>query len=147
MEEVESRKQLQADKQERADFTRDEDFTSLYANNVRYESSAWDVKIIFGQLDQSGGAGKTIVEQHTAVTVTWPNAKIMAYFLLANCLIQQSQTGPIQIPLAVIPPRPEPSDEAWATSDKNMVNYLRWIHDQFFGQNPYTPPGVDAPEK
>ena len=34
-------------------FIRDPDFTSLYANNIRIERSVWDLKLIFGELDQS----------------------------------------------------------------------------------------------
>ena len=120
-----------------------EDFTSLYANNVRFESSAWDLKMLFGELDQSGGAEASSIELHTAMTVSWPTAKIMAYFLTANCLSHQLQNGPIAVPGSALPPRPDPADPAWSALDKNLVNYLAWIYDQFFGTNPFVPPGVD----
>ena len=46
-------------------YQRDEEFAYLYANNVRFESSAFDLKMIFGELDQSGKDGLTVI-QHTA---------------------------------------------------------------------------------
>ena len=122
------------------------DFASMYANNVRFEASVWDLKILFGELDQTEGAGKTFVELHTAITVSWPTAKIMAYFLAANCASHQAQTGPIHVPSYAVPPRPDPSNAVWAGMDKNLVNYLGWIHDQFFGANPYLPPDVEKKE-
>ena len=117
-------------------FTRDEDFTSLYANNVQYEASVWDLKIVFGELDQS--KGPSVVEQHTAVTLSWPEAKIAAYFMLLNVLGHQARNGFIQLPSSVIPPRPDP--ETVEANDKDLVRYFAWVHDQFFSDHPYTPP-------
>jgi len=63
-------------------FERDEDFLPVYANNVLFEPSVWDLKMIFGQLDQS--EGKAVVEQHTAVTIPWAQAKVLSYYLQVN---------------------------------------------------------------
>ena len=52
-----------------------EDFRNTYANNVLFETSVWDLKMIFGQLDQR--LGQNAVVQHTAVAVPWPQVKIM----------------------------------------------------------------------
>jgi hypothetical protein len=90
-------------------FVRDEDFASLYANHVWYELSVWDLKLIFGETDQLQGPG-TIV-QHTSVSVSWLQAKLMAYFLQVNLAIYENQNGPIRIPNAVLPP-PPPATEA-----------------------------------
>lgn len=120
-----------------------EDFASLYANNTRFESSVWDLKILFGELNQSEGADKPVIELHTAMTIAWPTAKIMAYFLVMNCVFQQANTGPIRIPPHALPARPNPSDAIWAGTDTNLVNYLAWVHDQFFGAAPYVPPTVE----
>ena len=119
---------------------REEEFESLYANNVQFEASVWDLKMIFGQLDQS--TGSTVVEQHTAVTMAWPEAKIMAYFLLVNMTGYQSRNGPIQLPIAVIPTRPDPSDPSLNADGKKLAEYLAWVHDQFFSDHPYIPPGL-----
>lgn len=122
-----------------------EDFASLYANNIRYETSAWDLKLIFGQLDQGDGPDKSFIEQHTAMSMAWPTARIMAYFLTANCAMQEFQNGAIQIPASVLPPRPDFSAEAWSSADKAMVDYLGWVHDQFFGKSAYVAPIEDDP--
>jgi hypothetical protein len=123
---------------------RDEDFTSLYANNVQFEISVWDLKMIFGQLDQSAGM---VVEQHTAMTLPWPQAKLAAYFMVVNMIIHQSQMeAPIQLHASAIPKRPDPSDPGVDEANQKLVEYLGWIHDQFFGPNPFLPPGLEPPE-
>lgn len=121
---------------ENLDFKRDEDFASLYANNLQFEASVWDLKMIFGQLDQA----KSVVEQHTAMAISWPQAKITAYFVLLNVLIHQSQNGPIQLPSRVIPKRPDPADPELNEGGKKVIEYLAWVHDQFFSDHPYVPP-------
>jgi hypothetical protein len=126
------------------EFKHDEDFTSLYANNISFESSVWDLKMLFGQLDQSQGAGNPVVEQHTAMTVPWPQIKLMAYYLVVNLALHQNQSGNIRVPAGVLPPRPDPSDPALDENGKNLCAYLVWVHNQFFGSDPYIPPGVDA---
>ena len=41
------------------------DFATIYANNFQFEPSVWDLKIVFGQLDQQIGA----IVQRLAQTV------------------------------------------------------------------------------
>jgi hypothetical protein len=125
-------------------FEREEGFTTLYANNTQFEASAWDLKIIFGQLDQSKGVD-AVIQQHTAMTLSWTHAKLMAYFLLANVIAQQARTGFISVPPAVIPPRPDRSDPTLDNEEaRRAVDYLAWVHDQFFGPNPFVPPPPEA---
>lgn len=120
------------------EFKRDEDFTSLYANNTQYESTLWDLKLIFGQVDLS----KSAIEQHTAMALPWPHAKLVAYYMLINVAVHQAQNGTIVIPPSVLPPRPNPLDPSVEPVGKRVVEYLAWIYDQFFGDNPYIPPEV-----
>ena len=61
-------------------YERTPNFISTYANNAYFESSAWDLKIIFGQLDQPIG-DSAIIKQHIAVTVPWAQAKLALYYL------------------------------------------------------------------
>ena len=121
-------------------FIRSEEFVSLYANNVRFESSVWDFKLVFGELEQ--GKGDAFVEQHTAITLSWPQAKVLAYFLTINTMIHQSQNGHVHIPDSVKPLRPDPAGTENDPAGKTVVQYLAWIHDQFFGADPYVPPGI-----
>jgi hypothetical protein len=119
-----------------------EDISSDYANNVSFETSAWDCKLIFGELDQR--ATPTTVEWHTAITMPWAVAKIAAYYLVLNVIIHQAQEGTIGIPARVLPPRPDPADPTVEPTFKPVVEYLAWVYDQFFGPNPYVPPGAVA---
>jgi hypothetical protein len=124
------------------EFKHNEDFTSLYANNVHFESSIWDFKMLFGQLDQSGGS--TSIEQHTAMTIPWIQVKLMAYFLAINLTFHQNQNGLVRVPAGVLPNRPDPANPELDDNGRNVMTYLAWVWDQFFGAEPYIPPGVDA---
>ena len=77
-------------------------FREMYANNVRFEASTWDIRTIFGVLDQS--EGETVVRQHTAMNVSWAQAKLIIYFLYLNVLIHEESNGPITVPASVQPP-------------------------------------------
>jgi hypothetical protein len=46
------------------------------------------------------------------------------------------------VPSAVLPPRPNPLDPELDEAGRKTINYLAWVHDQFFSPNPYVPPGV-----
>ena len=126
---------------EKPDFTRGQDFVSLYANNVQYEPSVWDLKIVFGELDQS--KGPSAVEQHTGITLSWMEAKIAAYFIALHILAYQAKNGLIQIPNSVMPPRPDPEDPTVVGAQaKDLVRHLAWLYDQFFSDHPLAPSSV-----
>jgi hypothetical protein len=137
---AEETSQTKPPEQPQLEATRSEEFENLWANNVLFESTLWDLRLIFGQVDL---AAKQIV-QHTAVNIPWPQVKIAAYFMLVNVVIQQSLNGNVFIPGYIVPPRPDPADPANAAYDKQMIKYLGWIHDQFFGSNPYIPEDITA---
>jgi len=60
---------------------RDEDFVSVCANNVCYELSAWDLKLIFG-------------------------VKLMIYYLRAHLAAYEAQYGRVALSPAVLAPAP-----------------------------------------
>jgi hypothetical protein len=122
-------------------FKREDEFASLYANNVSYQPSVWDLKMLFGELDQS--ETPNLVRQHTAMTIPWLQVKLCAYYLLLHIIVNQTVNGNIGVPPAVLPPRPDPDDPAIEESGKKTVRYLAWVHDQFFGGTPYVPPEVE----
>jgi hypothetical protein len=80
------------------------DFDDVYANCAHLEISAWDAKVIFGQLDQSSGT--PLVDWHTAVTLPWPQAKILAYYLQATIEAYEAINGRIKIPAGALPMKP-----------------------------------------
>ncbi len=79
------------------------DLEEDYANNTYIETSVWDLKIIFGQINQFGKP--TIeVDWHTAITMPWAQAKLLNYFLGLHIASYELQNGKIKIPPAVTPP-------------------------------------------
>lgn len=88
-----------------------------YANNVFYESSAWDLKLIFGQLDQRDGKVKVV--QHSAITVPWPLVKLMVYWLRGQVEYQERLNGKIDVSPLVIPPELPPLTEEIKKQDPN----------------------------
>ena len=91
---------------------RTEDFESRYANNIQYETSEWDIKMLFGKLDLRGAnVGKVAVEQHTAMNIPWVQAKLLIYYLSVQVAIHERLNGQIKIPPSVLPPVPLPLPE------------------------------------
>jgi hypothetical protein len=86
-------------------FKRDEDFTALYANSVVSEHSIWDLKVIFGILDQSVSPMQVV--QHTSINLPWVQVKLLSYYLNVAIAIQESYNGKIVVPPVVMPPDPQ----------------------------------------
>jgi len=118
---------------------RDEEFTSLYASNVQFESTLWDLKLLFGEVD----IAQSRITQHTSIALSWPQAKIAAYFMIVNVIFNQNNIGPVVIPPNLVPPAPDPNDPNLDANSKKLAAYLSWVHKQFFG-DPYIPPEVKA---
>ena len=106
-----------------ANFEFIEDLHEEYANNVFYESSTWDLKLLFGQLDQSGQLSnsepkiKTVI--HSTVTVPWTQAKLMFYWLKGHIEAHEMVNGEIHMPSSLIPPELPPLSEELKKSDPN----------------------------
>jgi hypothetical protein len=80
---------------------RSEDFNSYYANNVQFEVSAFDLKVILGLLDQRGG--KVTVEQFAEVSFGWVEAKLLSFLLQVQIAIHEVEDGKILIPQRILP--------------------------------------------
>jgi hypothetical protein len=110
-----------------------EDFNSLYANNVMYEGSVWDLKLLFGQLDQKlTEKGQTTVDYHTAITLPWSTVKTMVYFLRVNLASHEAEAGAVKLPERVRPARP--SELGDTPSEKAAAEASRKIWDEEFGK-------------
>jgi hypothetical protein len=120
-----------------------EDFTAEYANNVNFELGTWDLKIIFGQNDQSTGDPR--VEWHTAMTMPWPVAKLMHYLLGLNLWLYEANSGQqIQIPVSGLPPYP-----AAPTGDMDIETnraFYEFMKKTYPGPAPTAPPPAPTPE-
>ena len=112
-------------------FQRTEDFISLYANNFQFEQSAFDLKLIFGQLDQS--KGKAHVDQHSSVTIPWVQAKLLMYYLQVNLAGFEMQYGKIKIPNDLLPPPvpPVPSEQKNVPKIEELFELVKNIREQF----------------
>ena len=58
-------------------FIRSEDFTSVYSNFTKFEPTLWDLKLLFGEIVEQNAEGG-VIENHTAVSMAWSSAKLMA---------------------------------------------------------------------
>jgi hypothetical protein len=112
-----------------AEIRRATDLVSMYANNVHFELSIWDLKFIFGELQQH--EGKEIIEQRLSVTIPWLQVKIMSLFLQLHVAFYEAWQGKINVPPNFLPQRPPP-DQAMA-NDPNasaITEVLRKKIDQ-----------------
>lgn len=98
-----------------------------YANNHFVETSIWDLKIFFGQWYQNPG-----VDWHTAVTLPWAQAKLLAYFLNINVAIYEHQHGRIDLPEQAWPKSPALADPSG--KDLDLVSALEAMHKKFISE-------------
>jgi len=92
---------------------RADNFISAYANYITYEPTAWDLKIVFGQVEQVSGAD--VVKQKVAITIPWSVAKLALFYLRAHVESAEIQIGKIALRKDVIPaelPPLTPAQEA-----------------------------------
>jgi hypothetical protein len=90
---------------------RGEDFESLYANNVQFQPSEWDIKLVFGELETDIKSNTNFVEQHTGIALSWLQAKIMHYFLTLQLGVYELSHEKISVPPSLMPPAPDPSPD------------------------------------
>lgn len=83
----------------------------MYANNVRFEPTVWDLRILFGQLFSQTVAAKPGISWHTDVTLPWVQAKLTHFYLGLNIALYEADNGKIKIPAAVLPPLEAPHPE------------------------------------
>jgi hypothetical protein len=115
------------------DHRRSEDYVGTYANNVYYEPSVWDLKLIFGELDQKLGAN--VIVQRTGVTLPWNHAKVLFHFLRVHLAAYEAEHGRIEIPKNIL-------TEVSATPPENVEPHI-WeavvkAHKQTLAENPGT---------
>ena len=124
---------MSQDKAPELKIEKDEDLLEVYANNVFFESSVWDIKMLFGTLDQSKDQ-QISIHQHTAISIPWLQAKVMAYFLHLNIAIHEHNNGEMPMPKRVIPPPPTPPSGTSANDPVAIEAYEAYlkIHKQHF---------------
>ena len=104
-----------------------------YANNVFIEESVWDLKILFGQLEQH--TGRAEVRWHSAMTLPWSQAKILSYLLDAFIATYETTNGEIHVPEAVRPPRPpDPPADLDDGANSKWIEAAQAAYDRVFSK-------------
>jgi hypothetical protein len=104
-----------------------DDLTTDYANNVAFETTVWDLKLIFGEYsDQDKG-----VEWHTSMTIPWAQAKVMQYYLQINLEAYEQQHGKIKVPSPMLPPEPPPPPDPNDPATKAFYEIVRRHREKF----------------
>jgi hypothetical protein len=113
-------------------YERTDDFRSAYANNTYFESSAWDLKIVFGQLDQPIGQPARI-RQNIAITIPWTQAKLALYYLRLHVEANELLNGKVTIREDLLPPEPTPPTEEQENDPhvKQMYEFVRKLRADF----------------
>lgn len=102
-----------------------EGFQSIYANSVVFEPSAWDLKLIFGQLDQSVEPAAT--RQSVSVTISWQQAKLALFWLRVQVQAMEDQLK-TRIPIREdIQPAPLPE----MTAEQKKLPEAKKFHDWY----------------
>jgi hypothetical protein len=113
-------------------FERTEQYIASYANSIIFESSAWDLKLIFGQLDQVSST--TLVKQHLAVTIPWPQAKLALFWLRLQIEVAEIQVrAKIPIRQEFLPPELPPltSEQENDPGTKEFYGLYHKIREEF----------------
>jgi len=111
----------------------DSDIEVAYANNILIQSSVWDLKTVFGEYDNT----KNSVDWHTSVTMPWPTAALLAYYLQVNLIIFAQYNHAVKVPISFLPPLPPaPSSELIEKDPHAKIVYERIakLHASFLEQ-------------
>jgi hypothetical protein len=111
-------------------YERTEDIISEYANNAFLESSAWDMRIVFGQLDQANPKAP-VIKQKVAITLPWAQAKLLQYYLQLHIDVEESQDGPIHIRPELIPAEPDKPKNENDPREKALYEIIRRRRAEF----------------
>jgi hypothetical protein len=114
----------------------DDQFFELYANNVVFQPTAWDMKLVFGQIDQSKGANAVV--QEVAITLPWSQIKVGIYLLQVNLALHEIVNGKVYAPKGVITPPVPPTEDQENTfpAARKVFDQLQEIFRQFRESNP-----------
>ncbi len=126
-------KNTESTKPKHRGYERAEEFYFDYANNVFLEPSVWDLKLVFGQLDQ--GSGVAVTEQRSAITVPWIQAKILNFLLSAHLHAYELKYGKIIVQPDVVPPEPPIPTEEMKKAEPfvtEVYEHLRKLRAEFF---------------
>ncbi len=122
------------------DYRKTATFRNEYANNAFLEPSVWDLKINFGQLEQS--IGPNVVVQHTGISMPWNQVKVFSYFLRLHVLAYEQENGRIRMAKNIIRPVPIPDKKTAKNFSKAMERHkiIMQLYEDFMAANPEAKP-------
>src|ERR1039458_5289099 len=114
----------------------DDLFFEQYANNVYFEPSAWDLKLIFGKIDQAKGSANVI--QHSAMTLSWSQVKIAIYFLQFHLAVHESIHGKVYVPKSIVNAPVPPTEDQQKDDPRTKIIFetINKLYRQFVEANP-----------
>lgn len=77
---------------------------SEYANNVSFDASVWDLKLLFGEYSERAKG----IEWHTSITIPWALVRLLQYYLQINLEMYELRHGKAMLPDTMIPADPVP---------------------------------------
>ncbi len=95
------------------------DFVSRYSSNVQFDTSIWGLRMVFGELI-GGATNRQVIEQHTAISMSWIHVKVFQAFLEAFLAWHEAgEQGDVEVPARLFPNAYDPSPDifknpAWA---------------------------------
>jgi hypothetical protein len=78
-------------------------FIAGYANNVMVESNTFDLRLVFGVLDQRNPL-KAAVDQFAGINLSWPEVKLLIFWMQIHVAGFEKENGKIKIPTTALPP-------------------------------------------
>ncbi len=106
------------------------DAFNYYANNVRFETTPWDLKILFGELAASLPTGGSLVEQKAVIKLSWAQAKVMAIFLAINVADHEDALGAERLPRFVFGEPLKHLGDKDLTLEQMFADIIKTLHEQ-----------------
>ena len=106
-----------------------------YANSAYFDTTLWDMTIIFGQpaVRKYDQPGILPTEWHTAMTMPWGQAKLIAYFIQANIAAHEILHGKVELLRGLVPPVPvEPDSAASSPEAVRIYEAVKKLHSDYF---------------
>jgi predicted RNA-binding protein len=98
--------------------------------------------VVFGQTDQK--ISPLTVIQHSAITLSWAEVKVLTFFLRAHLAGHEAQVGRVVILPDVVAPVPSemPRGVPNATMWKKAYDAMNKLYEEFMRENPESAPAL-----
>jgi len=92
--------------------------------------------MVFGELEIRDGVA--VVQQHTAMSVTWLQAKLMHYYMSLQLAVFEMTHGKVAVSEGILPPEPTPptGDLENDPMAKQVYEHIKKAREQFMSSLP-----------